>query len=73
MENKFNWGNFVLGLIVGAVVVGVIWYATKPAASGAQANTCDIFQVRVQGSLEQAGDSGDVLDLVKQAMCELRP
>jgi len=49
-ENKFNVGNFVLGLIVGAVVVGVIWFASNPKQSGAtppvQADPCARVRTR---------------------------
>lgn len=36
-EKKMNWGTLILGIIIGAVVVGVIWTASKPAATEGQA------------------------------------
>lgn len=41
-EKKFNWGTLILGIIIGAVVVGVVWAASKPAATGADSRigTC---------------------------------
>jgi len=35
-ENKMNWGTLILGVIIGAVVVGVIWFASKPGATEGQ-------------------------------------
>lgn len=34
-EKKMNWGTLILGIIIGAVVVGVVWMAQKPATTGA--------------------------------------
>jgi len=35
-EKKFNWGTLILGIIIGAVVVGIIVAASKPAVTGGQ-------------------------------------
>ncbi|OGI61773.1 hypothetical protein A2645_00555 [Candidatus Nomurabacteria bacterium RIFCSPHIGHO2_01_FULL_39_9] len=47
MEKKMNWGTLILGIIIGAVVVGVIWFAYKPVSSGAQGpdlkGVCQLF------------------------------
>jgi len=39
-----NWGTLILGIIIGAVVVGVVWFASKPATSGADAEIGQCIQ-----------------------------
>ena len=51
-----NWGTLIIGIIIGAVVVGIIWFASKPATSGAAGGPI-LSGCRYDGPLYQAGYS----------------
>ena len=59
MEKKMNWGTLVLGIIIGAVVVGVVWAASKPATSQGQGGTAQEKPLVFGNCLEVFGGGVD--------------
>ena len=49
-----NWGTLILGIVIGAVVVGVVWFASNPGATEGQQTGND----PVQNCFEQYGPPG---------------
>ncbi|OGI69507.1 hypothetical protein A3A09_00160 [Candidatus Nomurabacteria bacterium RIFCSPLOWO2_01_FULL_42_20] len=76
---KFNWGTLILGLIIGAAVVGIIVAASKPAVTGGQAEeksfACKVVTTLSEGRtpggqpLNLSGDVLKKLSLVAEDLC----
>jgi len=64
-----NWGTLILGIIIGAVVVGVIWFAYKPATTEGQLGQGSICEARNNIPNDVYCQSPKLLELLTNAGC----